>query len=271
MEFKEIEGSKISVIGMGTWKMGGDITSNTLHDDECIAALKYGIKLGMTHIDTAEIYSSGHAEELVAKAIKDFDREKLFITSKVWQTNLRYNDVIKAAKASLKRLEIDQMDLYLVHWPNPSIPLKETMRGMEYLVENGLTKFIGVSNFDVKLVKEAQSYLDKSKIVADQVEFSLTNKEPEKELLPFCQKEKIMLIAYSPIKHIVNRRIDLLDELSKKYNKTPVQIALNWLISKPQVVTIPKAVNIKHMEENAGAVGWKLDKEDVRKLNKSTL
>ncbi|MEM7825042.1 MAG: aldo/keto reductase, partial [Candidatus Aenigmatarchaeota archaeon] len=262
------KGVKIPVIGLGTWKMGGDILPDKSKDKECIAALKRGIELGMAHIDTAEIYSSGHAEELVAEAIKDFDREKLFITSKVWQTNLRYNDVIKAAKGSLKRLKIDQMDLYLVHWPNPDIPLKETMRAMEYLLEQDLTRFIGVSNFSVEEMKEAQSYT-KAKIVTNQVEYSLVHREPEENgVLQFCQKNKIILTAYSPIKYVVGKKIPLLDELSKKYGKTHVQIALNWLISKPQVITIPKAANIKHVEENAGAVGWKLEKSDIEKLNK---
>lgn len=272
MEFKElVKGVKVSSVGLGTWKMGGEMSPDRSHDEESITALKHGLRLGMTHIDTAEMYSSGHAEELVSEAIKGFDREKVFITSKVWQTNLRYNDIIKSAKGSLKRLKIDQMDLYLIHWPNPSIQLKETMRGMEYLLEQGLTKFIGVSNFSIKLMKEAQSYLsDRNRIVANQVEFSLMNKEPEKDLLPFCQKEKIMLVAYSPLGRglLIKNRINLLDEISKKYKKTPAQTALNWLISKERVVAIPKAAKISHIDENAGAVGWNLSKEDVEKLDK---
>lgn len=269
MEFKElVKGVKIPVIGLGTWKMGGEMSPDASHDKESIEALRRGIELGITHIDTAEIYADGHSEELVAEAIKEFDRDKIFITSKVWHTNLRYNDLINAAKRSLKRLEIEQMDLYLVHWPNQDIPLKETMRGMEYLLEQELTRFIGVSNFSVELLKEAQSHLNKIKIVNNQVEFSLVHKKPEKELLPFCQKNKIILTAYSPLKRLFGKNIPLLDTLAEKYNKTIAQIALNWLILKDQVIAIPKASNIKHVEENAGTVGWKLENNDIKNLDK---
>ncbi|MBI1978932.1 MAG: aldo/keto reductase [Candidatus Aenigmarchaeota archaeon] len=274
MEFKEIaKGVKIPVVGLGTWGMGGGTFPNHFTDKRSIAALRHGIKLGMTHIDTAEMYANGHTEEVVSEAIKPFDREKLFITSKVLPRNFRYNDVIEAAKRSLKRLKIKQMDLYLLHWPNPDIPLKETMRAMEYLLEQELTKFIGVSNFSVEEMKEAQSYLDGAKIVTNQVEYSLLEREPEKELIPFCRKNKIIFTAYSPLGHgkLVKKKILLLGVLSKKYNKTPAQIALNWLISKDSVITIPKASNINHVEENAGAVGWKLEKSDMEQLDKFRL
>ena len=271
MEFKElVKGVKIPVLGLGTWGMGGKSSPDTSHDKESIEALKRGIELGITHIDTAELYADGHAEEVVGEAIKSFDREKIFVTTKVKPDNLRYNDLINAAKRSLKRLQIEQMDLYLVHWPNQNIPLKETMRGMEYLLEQELTRFIGVSNFSAKLMKEAQSYLTgENRIVANQVEFSLMHKDPEKDILPFCQKEKIMLIAYSPLARgaIAKGGIKLVNELSKTYNKTPTQIALNWLISKEQVIAIPKASNVKHVEENAGAVGWRLNDNAIGKLD----
>jgi len=185
--------------------------------------------------------------------------------------NFRHNDLIEAAKRSMKKMRIEQMDLYLLHWPNPDIPLKETMRAMDYLLEQGLTKFIGVSNFSVEEMKEAQS-CTKAKIVNNQVEYSLANREPEENrMLEFCQKNKIILTAYSPIKHVLGKNIPLLDELTKKYGKTPAQIALNWLISKGQVITIPKASNIEHVEENAGSVGWKLEHSDTEQLDKFRL
>jgi len=271
MEFKElVKGIKVPVIGMGTFGIGGGMSPDASHDKEDIAALRRGIELGMTHIDTAEMYAKGHSEEVVGESMKPFDRKNIFITSKVLGTNLRYNDLINAAKRSLKRLKIEQMDLYLVHWSNPDMPLKETMRGMEYLLEQELTRFIGISNFSVKEMKEAQSHLDKNKIVTNQVEYNLVHRNPEKELLPFCQKNKIILTAYSPLGmgRVVRMKIPLLDALANKYNKTPAQICLNWLISKPQVIAIPKASNIKHVEENAGAVGWKLENSDIEKLNR---
>ena len=246
MEFKEIsKGVKIPILGLGTWGMGGGNFPNPLTDNQSTAALRRGIELGMTHIDTAEMYASGHTEDVVGETIKPFDRERLFITSKVLPRNFRYDDVIQAAKRSLKRMGIKHMDLYLLHWPNPDIPLKETMRAMEYLLEQELTEFIGVSNFSVEEMKEAQSYLDnKNKIVTNQVEYSLMHREPEENgVLQFCQKKKIILTAYSPLGHgaLVKKKVPLLDALSKKYNKTPAQIALNWLVSKRHVITIPKA------------------------------
>lgn len=272
MEFKEIaKGVKIPAIGLGTWGMGGGNFPNPFTDKQAVQALRRGIELGMTHIDTAEMYASGHTEEVVGKAIEPFNREKLFITSKVLPKNFRYDDTIKAAKRSLKRLGIEQMDLYLLHWPNPDIPLEETMSAMEHLLEQGLTRFIGVSNFSVEEMKEAQSYLDKkNKIVTNQVEYSLMAREPENEVLQFCQKNKILLTAYSPLGHgkLMKKEIPLLSDLSEKYSKTPAQIALNWLISKDFVVTIPKASNMKHVEENAGAVGWRLSSADAGKLDK---
>lgn len=268
MEFKEIApGVKIPVLGLGTWGMGGFMTKSTAHDKEDIRAIKTALKLGMTHIDTAEMYGAGHAEELVGKAIKGFDRKKIFITSKVLPENLHYDDVIKAAKASLKRMKTDYVDLYLIHFPNPKIPIKETMQALDYLVKEKMTRFIGVSNFSLKEMLEAQSYT-KNKIVANQVEYNLLVREPEKELLPYCQKHKILLTAYKPIAggELAKPGFKCLDAMAEKYHKTQAQIALNWLISQKNVITIPKASNLKHLKENLGATGWHLSQKDMKEL-----
>lgn len=278
MEFKEIaKGVKIPVLGLGTWGMGGEMSPDTSHDKECIAALRHGIDLGMTHIDTAEMYGDGHTEQVVGEAIKPFDRKKLFITTKVWQTNLRYNDLINSAKRSLKRLGIKYADMYLIHVPNADIPIEETMDAMDALVEQRLVRFIGVSNFSVKELKEAQNHSE-NKIVANQIEYNLLirnkrgiyTEDMESEIIPYCQKNGVMVVAYRPLAKgmITGDSIHLLNGLSKKYNRTPSQIALNWLISKERVIAIPKASNINHVQENAGAVGWKLNKEDIEKLDK---
>jgi len=271
MEYRElVKGIKIPVLGLGTWRVGGGLSPDKSQDEQAVRVLREGIKLGMTHIDTAEMYAAGHSEEIVGQAIKPFDREKLFIVTKVSPENLRFDDLVNSMKGSLKRLEIDFVDLYLIHWPNPDIPLKETMKAMEYIVEEGFTRFIGVSNFSVKLMKEAQSQLTKQKIVANQVEYNLLHQEPEKELLAYCQKEKIMLIAYKPLAlgRLAKPGFKLLDNIAEKYNKTQAQVALNWLISKDRVITIPKTLNIDHLKENFGAVGWKLKEEDMEKLDK---
>ncbi len=269
MNYKTLRGKeKISVLGLGTWGMGGGMMSSTGHDAEDLAALKAALKMGITHIDTAEFYGNGHAEELVGQAIKGVDRKRLFITSKVWSTHLSYNGVIKAAQGSLKRMGLKYLDLYLIHWPNFLFPLKHTMEAMDYLIDKKLTRFIGVSNFSVKQMKDAMNY-SKHGIATNQVDYSLLHRNPEKEVLPFCQKEGIVLTAYTPLakgKLAQAGFNPVLDELAGKYKKTQGQVALNWLISQNNVITIPKASNLQHLKENLGAVGWKLSKEDWKKL-----
>jgi len=259
---------KINVLGIGTLGMGGWILRDNSRDKECIDAIKTAIKLGMTHIDTAEVYGNGHTEELIGEAIKDVPRKKLFITTKVYKNHLHYNDVIQAAKNSLKRMRTNYIDLYLIHWPNHKVSLKETMKAMDFLVENKLVRFIGVSNFSLNSMKKAQSYT-KNKIVANQVEYNILQRCPEKNLLDYCQKNGILLIAYRPLAggKLVRGRNKLLDELCRKYKKTRAQIVLNWLISKDNVITIPKA-SVQHIKENCGAIGWHLSKEDSKKIEK---
>ena len=261
-------GEFITSVGQGTWRMGGSVSPEYTEDEKVIQAIKYGIMKGLKLIDTAEFYGGGHTEELVGKAIKDFDRDDVFIVSKVWQTNLRYEDVLKAADRSLKRLQIKYIDLYLIHWPNPEIPLSETMKAMEKLVELGKIRYIGVSNFDVSLMKKAREYLSREDIVANQVRYNLLDRTPEREILPYCEREKITLMAYTPLAKGTLANDDFLLEIGKKYNKTVAQVALNWLISKKQVIAIPKAISRKHIDENAGSMGWRLSKEDFNRIDK---
>lgn len=272
MEFKRLGRTDvmISVIGMGTWGIGGFSAPDYKYDEMAVRALRRGIELGITLIDTAEMYGGGHSEEVVGMAIKGL-REKVFIATKVWYTNLRYDDVLRSAEKSLRRLQIDTIDLYQVHWPNPHIPLSETMRAMERLVLDGKVRFIGVSNFSVKLMEEARAALSKIDIVSNQVEYSLLSREVEDDILPYCEKEDITLIAYSPLGrgNILNDpRSKILREVAKKYNKTLVQVALNWLIAKKPVVAIPKAINLSHVEENVNAAGWRLSDEDLELLSR---
>lgn len=268
MEYKDFQGVKIPVLGLGTWKMGTKPGSNL--DKQEIEAIKYTIELNMTHIDTAESYSDGHSEELVGEAIKDFKRKDLFITTKVSPSHFRFNEVLKSCEGSLKRLKLDYIDLYLLHWPNPSIPLKETMKAMDKLVEQGVTRFIGVSNFDAQLMEEAQGYSD-HRIFSNQVEYSLFDKSVEEDILPYCRKQDIMLTAYSPLGQNMADTLKsnkLLNDLAQKYNKTPIQIALNYLIIQDHIVTIPKSSSKEHIKENLGAVGWKLEPKDFERLKK---
>ncbi len=272
MDYKELtKGVLIPALGLGTWEMGGQRSPDTAHDKEDISAIKLAIDLGMTHIDTAENYAAGHSEELVGEAIKPYKRSDLFITTKVWHNHLHYDDLIAAMKASLKRLQTDYVDLYLVHWPNPEVPLKETMNAMEHCARQGYARFIGVSNFPATMIQEAQTYLKDQRLVADQVEYNLIKQDAKKELLPYCRKNDVTLIAYRPLLRGILTKLGnpVLDQITQKYGKTPGQVALNWLIAQDQVVAIPKTSNPKHMTENAGAVGWKLAEEDVERLGEA--
>ncbi len=274
MEYKEITKEvKIPVLGLGTWGMGGFEYIDNSRDKEEIEAVHFAIKLGMTHIDTAEIYAAGHSEEIVGEALKIIKgkRKNIFLATKVWPHNFSYANVLKAAENSLQRLKTDYIDLYYLHWPNPSVSIKETMRAMEQLVKAGKVKHVGVSNFSVEELEEAQETFA-HKIVANQVHYSLLHREPEKELLPYCQKKGVMLVAYTPLEKgafltLKDERGELLDELAKNYGKTRNQVALNWLVYRKNVIAIPKASDPEHLKENADAAGWKLGAADIKKLD----
>ena len=194
MEYEELNrtGVRIPKLGLGTYGM------DSARREEALAALRRGIELGMTLIDTAEMYGWGRVEEIVGEAIRPFDREELTIVTKVWGTNLGYESVKRAARASAARLGT-YIDVYLIHWPNPSFPLEETLRAMEELVSEGTIRYVGVSNFTLDQLKRAREIMRHNDVVTDQVEYSLVVREPEEDLLPYCQRERITLMAYSPL------------------------------------------------------------------------
>ncbi|MEJ2307052.1 MAG: aldo/keto reductase [candidate division WOR-3 bacterium] len=276
MEYRNLtKDTKIPVLGLGTWEIGGGMSRDTSRDKESITAIRCAVEFGYNHIDTAEMYGGGHSEELVGHAIKDFDRKSLFITTKVLPDHLRYNDCIKAAERSLKRLKTDYIDLYLIHVPNPRIPLQETMRAMDTLLEQRKIRFIGVSNFSVEQLKEAQKYTG-NKIVNNQIEYNLLtrhsgmyNNNIESEIIPYCQENGIIITAWKPLVkgRVFREKNRLLEEMINKYDKTLAQIAINWLISKKNIITIPKSTNPEHLKENLGALGWKLSEEDIKRLD----
>lgn len=262
-------GFEIPVYGIGTWQMGGRFTRDVTNNDEAdITALKEAINQGVTHIDTAEAYADGHAETLVGKAIEGYDRSKVFLTSKVKVDNLTYDKLLHSAKESIRRLNTSYINLYMLHQYSLTIPLKETMRAMDTLVEEGLIKHIGVSNFTVQELEEAQSYT-KNKIVANQLHLNLKYREAERKgLLAYCQKNDVMLIAWRPLQKgiLLEDTSSMLSEMAEKYKVTPAQIAINWLISLPNVVTISKTTNLEHLKENLGALTFAMEKEDIEKL-----
>jgi diketogulonate reductase-like aldo/keto reductase len=275
MEFKRLGKStvKIPVLGLGTWGMGGLSSRNIKNDHEAVTALRLGLQLEMSFVDTAEMYGSGHTEEVVAQALEG-QRDSAFLATKVSGEHLSYDGVLKSCDMSLKRLETKYVDLYQVHWPNSRIPISETMRAMEQLVKDGKIRHVGVSNFSVKQTREAQEALSSVELVSNQVEYSLMERSIEEDLLPFAEQEKITVIAYSPLNRGLipgnsnsEQRMRLMDQIASKYGKTRNQVALNWLIAKEPVVVIPKASNLDHVRENAGAQGWKLFHQDIEALN----
>ena len=266
---------KIPVLGLGTWGIGGFNTKSMIDDDNDVRALTFGLDLGMRFIDTAEMYADGHSEEVVAKAIEN-KRESIFLVTKVSPEHFSFDGVQKACDASLKRLRTKYIDLYQAHWPNPRIPIPETMRAMEKLVKEGKVRFIGVSNFSVEQTKQAQAALSTVDVVSNQVEYSLLNRSIEADLLPYAEREHITIIAYSPLARgriatssSHENRWRTMDEIAAKYEKTRNQVALNWLIAKLPVMAIPKSANLAHLKENIGAQGWKMTREDEDALNRA--
>jgi diketogulonate reductase-like aldo/keto reductase len=260
---------KIPAIGLGTYGIGGYMHSDYSKDKEAIELIRYAIEIGLNFIDTAEMYGSGHTEELIGEAIMGL-REKVFIATKVSPSHFSYEEVIKACERSLKRLKTTYIDLYQLHWPNPSIPIKETMKAMEYLVDKGKIRYIGISNFSVEETKEAMEALSKYEIVSNQVEYSILERSIEKDLIPYCEREKISIIAYSPLARgaiFRGNAAEVLSRIAKKHNSTISQIALAWLIRNPIVVAIPKTSKKERAKEFLGAYEINLDEGDLRLIN----
>ena len=265
MEYRQLgrTGEKISVIGMGCWEMG--LSKN--HKDWAgeIASLRRGIELGMNLIDTAERYSSGRSEELVGEAVRDC-RDDVFIATKVAPPNLRHDAVIRACKESVRRLGVSYVDLYQIHWPDSAVPIRETMSAMEELIQAGLVRYIGISNFSVPEAEDARAALARSEIASNQVEYSLTNRSVEADILPYCVREKITLMAYSPLAHGKIAR-SIPSDILRKYGMSPAQAMLNWATRNQQVVAIPKASNIRHQEENASSIVVRFSSAEYDKMS----
>lgn len=259
MQFKTIGSGKeeIPEIGIGTWKMSGK--------EEEVEAIHEGISLGMKLVDTAEMYAN---EQMVGDAIKGTG---VFTATKISPHHFKYDDVIAACEMSLKKLGLKQIDLYQLHWPNNKIAIGETMSAMEYLADTGKIRHIGVSNFSVEEMEEARAAMKKYEISSNQVEYSIPVRYIEDGVLDYCQKNKITVIAYSPIARgaILKQNSELysvLSEVAEKHSKSIAQVALNWVVSKKNVVAIPKASSIKHMKDNAGASDFELSAKEISQI-----
>lgn len=265
------DGPFVSAIGLGTWGLGGRFAADARHDDLCVDAIKMGLDLGLTFIDTAEAYGAGHTEHLVGRAIRG-RRSDVCIATKVSPEHLRPEDVVRAAEGSLRRLDIDCIDLYQIHWPNSSVPIEATLGTMDRLVEQGKIRFIGLSNFGCRGLAKALSCAGHP-VVALQTEYNLFDRTIENDLLPFCRKAGVGLIAYSPLDqgHSPTRGMgaETLVGIADKHGRTVAQVILNWLARVQGVVPIPKAGNPAHLRENAAALNFTLDEEDVGAVDRA--
>ncbi|MDP9017911.1 MAG: aldo/keto reductase [Candidatus Eremiobacteraeota bacterium] len=269
MEVKRFgpDGPLLPIIGQGTW----DIPEHGARLDEARHALRRGIELGMTHIDTAEMYGSGRAEEIVGEVISGCQRDTLFLTTKVLPSNASFKGTIAACERSLRRLKTEYLDLFLLHWRS-SYPIEETMAGLEQLVTDGKVRALGVSNFDVEDLREAQSALRTHRIACNQVLYHLSERGIEAHLLPFCKTQGIPIVGYTPFgrsrhpgEHM--RPGAPIFAIAQKYGKSPHQVILRFLTRDSNVFTIPKASRVSHVEENAGGCGWELEQTDVMAID----
>lgn len=266
---KLANGFELPVYGLGLWGMGGFRETDTSRDAEDVAAIRAAIDAGVTHLDTAEMYGVGHAEELLGQALRagGYDRKALLIATKVLGSNAAYGQVKAACAKSLDRMGLDYIDLYLLHWfPSPGVDIRDTMRAMDELVREGLVKNIGVCNFTPKRFDAAQA-VTANKLVCNQVYYNVKMRAVEElGVLKHAQDHDVLLNAWRPLEKGALEHNDLMDDLAKKYNKSPAQMAINWLISQDHVVTMSKTSSSGHLEENLGAFGWKMEAEDVERL-----
>jgi diketogulonate reductase-like aldo/keto reductase len=261
-------GVEVPVIGQGTWMIEGPPAG----ERRAMEALRVGLDVGLTHVDTAEMYGGGRAEELVGKAIQG-RRGEVFLVSKVLPSNAGFDGTLRACERSLKRLGTDVLDLYLLHWKS-SHPIAETMRAMERLIDGGQVRYCGVSNFDVKQVKQAQAALRNHRLASNQVLYHLRERGIERKLIPYCAEQGIAVVAYTPFGRERYPAPDsaggkALAKVAKRNGRTPRQVILNFVTRFPNVFTIPKAARVEHTRENAGGAGWSLPAEDVAAIDRA--
>lgn len=254
-------GEAVPVLGLGTWKMGEDRN----RFDEEVAALRLGLDLGVTLIDTAEMY--GNAEAVVSEAIAG-RRDPLFIVSKVLPSNASRSGVAAACERSLKRLGTDRIDLYLLHWRG-GVPLAETVEAFEALKMAGKIRHWGVSNFDVDDMQELEGLADGAGCQTNQVLYNLSRRGPEFDLLPWCRQRSMPIMAYSPVEQGRLARNGKLQAVADRHGATAAQLALAWAVAQPGVIAIPKAVRPDHVRQNVAALDIALSPDDLAELDKA--
>lgn len=256
-------GCVMPALGLGTWKMGEDRN----HRKAEVAALQLGIDLGITLIDTAELYASGGAEEVVGEAIRG-RREGLFIVSKVHQTGSTYEGTLRAAEASLRRMGTDRMDLYLLHNKTGPYPLEDTLRAFDRLRQDGKILHYGLSNFDEPAMARALAMPHGAGITANQLRYSLARRGLDNGLLDWHGKNDIAVMGYTPLEEGFLRPKPGLAQVAARHGVSPMCVALAWTLRHPSVVSIPKATNPDHVRDNAKAIGVTLTPDDLAALDR---
>ncbi len=247
----------VSAIGLGTWSIRDYGKAKTVFLE--------GIRSGIDNIDTAEMYDYGRAEVFVGEILREVGKENVFVTTKMLPVHLvSREEVVRAARNSLRRLGLSEVDLFLIHWPNPSISISMQVRNFEALMDEGLTRYIGVSNFYPHELEEAITATRKTDIVVDQVHYSVYHRYPVENGLDItCSKHGITIQAYNVIERGRVAKDNILAMVASKYNKTPVQVALNYAISNPRVIALVKTENENHLREILGSMGWSLAEHDI--------
>ena len=250
-------GEKVSIIGLGTYGI--------LDYDKAMETFIEAVQNGIDFIDTAEIYDTGRAERFVGEVVRRVDRENVFITTKLPPERFLSSDkALKATKKSLRRLGLTNVDLLLIHWPHPVFPVEVLIRNLEAVANTGLTRYVGVSNFDSKQFIRALNALKKHELVADQVKYSVMDRWVEPNLLPLTLEKSVSIQAYTPLERCSVSRNSFLKRFSKKTFHTSVQVALNYLISNPNVFVVVKTERKNHLREILGAMGWRLSQDDLK-------
>ena len=275
MKYREFAktGFKTSVIGMGTfydplWIATAMVLRVQRHRSRFLDALKAGLDGGINFIDTAEIYQS---ETIVSEAIKGRKRDELFIASKVWSNHLKPESVVKACKRSLERLNTSYLDLYQIHAPSSRVPIKDTMGALEKLVDEGLIKAIGISNFSYSQMLEAEDALSRHELSSTQMEYNILHRDVEKEILPHCEKEKVAMIPYYPLAHgklAKDGGKNAVGEVASRRGVSTSQVALGWLVRRSQVnFPIPRASRANHVKDDVLAGEFVLAEDEFHELD----
>ena len=273
MKYETLNNLKIPKIGFGSARLGGRFVGGILahrnHDEFFLSALRSALNFGYTHFDTAELYGGGHAEELIGRAIHESDakREKIFVTTKIWPTHLAYKNVLRACENSLRRLQMDYLDVYLIHWPNPFVPLKETFRAPQSTRQGRQDQTRWRQQLQCE-TNQGSTIAFRNADLCHSIPYSLTHRAHAKNgVLEYCQQNNMLVTAYTPINHGHIATDAILQSIADAHHATPHQIALAWLINQPRVLAIPMSFNPQHQKENLDAADIELTPAEMNQLN----